>query len=333
VTSPSEEAVAPRGPELAVLGWLAPYAIGLAVASVFGRALVPAAIGTVPWSDQLLYADGFVAQALGALSTVLLALLLVRASTSRRAVPARVVVTVFGGLSLLIAMTSSGGTRSADPLLFAGSLAAGFVCLVVAGTGARKLPELALGLAWLAGSARLVAVYLTARGSRMSEVVATLGFAVELGIVAVAVVFLLRARGRALVAIAVALALAAVAAWLIVAEPEAPRWLLVRHAFEGLAPRPRPLGPAILAPVLATFALALSVGLVIARRADRAVVGSLAIVLAVRAHAEVPLLGVALTIAAVALFLARAPVRGAEVARDAAGRGNSPRAAAQTPAE
>lgn len=309
-----------------MLGWLVPFALVLALASLFGRAFVPAAIGTVRFSDQLLLLDGFVAQSLGAISTVLLAVHLVRVMLSARAVPLRIVVTLLGGFSLLLAMVSSGGIRTPDPVLFAGSLVASAISLVVAVSGDRRLPELALGLASVAGVLRLVAVELTLRGSAISEVVATLGFVVELGIVGVAIAFLVRARVRGIAVLAVAIVLAAMATWLLVAEPDAPRWVMARHALENLAPRPRPLGPWLLAPVLATFSMVLAIGLCLARRAEQGVVGAVAVVVLVRAHAEIPLLGVALTIAAAALFLARAPAHASikSMGKSAAPRGNSP---------
>jgi len=322
---PPAAAPPPARAPLDSLGLIVPYAIGLVVASLFGRAFVPAATGTVRWSDQLLAADGFVAQALGTLSTALLAVLLVRASTSTRAVPLRIAVTVIGGFALLLAMTSSGGVRTPDLLLFATSIASGLVCVIVAASGERRLPEFALGLAGAAGFVRLVAVALTLRTSAAADAVATLGFLLELGVVGACTAFVLRARKRGAITIGVALAFALVATWLLVAEPEGPRWVMLRHAIEELAPRPRPLGPWLLAPVLSVLAVVLSIGLCVVRRAEPAVVGSLAIVALVRAHAEVPLLGMALTIGAVSLFLARAPSLLLRAARDAALRGNLPR--------
>ncbi len=311
--------------EPATLGLIVPFALGVVAASVLGRAFVPAAIGTVSWSDQLLMVDAFVAQALGALSTALLAVLLVRASLSSRAVPLRIAVSVVGGFSLLIAMTSSGGVRTPDALLFAGSIATAFLCVVVAASGERRLPELALGLAGLAGCVRLTAVDLTLEGSTLAGGAATAGFVVEVALVAAVSAFLLRARGRGAIAVAVALAFTALAAWVLIVEPDAPRWVVLRHAIESLAPRPHPIGPWLLAPVLAVFATALAVGLCIARRAGRGVVGALALVLVVRAQAEVPLLAMALSVAAIALFLSRANAPSGGAARDAAGRGISPR--------
>jgi hypothetical protein len=312
-----------EGDERRVPHLIAPFAVALAIASVLGRGVAPSAVGAVSWSEGLILADAFVAQLVAVAATGLCVALLVASSIAPRAAGLRIALVVLGALGLLVALSAAGVTRVPRPALVLVASSAAGAAMMAALTGARRLPELALGLAGLGAVVRLVAVQLAAREPVAASTLAALVLALELGIVGAAAFFALRAPGRGAVVVAGAAAVAAVTAWIVVAQPEAPSLVVARHALERLAPRPHPFAASALPTAVAAFGTALAVGVCLARRADRAVVGSLALVALVRTNADVPLLGVALIAASLALFLGRTE-RPAPRGASPRGRGTSP---------
>lgn len=304
---------------------LAPFAAVLALASLLGRGLAPSAVGTVSWADALLLVDGFVAQAVAVSSTGLCVSLLVASAVARRTPGLRIALVTLGALGLLVALSAAGVARVPPPALVMVTASAAAASFLAAMTGARRLPELALGLAGLGTMTRLVAVQLTARSPVAASTLAVVGVAIELAIVAVAAAFLLRARRRGVVVLVVAGLVAAFTAWIVIAQPEGAALVVARHGLERLAPRPHPFGAAVVPTVLAACGVTLAIGLALARRADPAVVGAVALVVLVRTHADVPLLGIALTIAALGLFLGRTEAIAVQP------RGDSPRTRGTSP--
>lgn len=313
------------GRRLGALQLLAPFAAVLAIASVLGRGVAPSAVGTVSWADALLLLDGFVAQIVAVTSTGMCVALLVAAALAPRSAGLRIALVTLGALALLVALSAAGVARVPPPALVLVTASAASASFLAALTGARRLPELALGLAGLGAMVRLVAVQLSARSPTAAATLAVLTVAIELAIVAVAAAFLLRARRRGVVALVLTGVVAAASAWIVVAQPDGGALVVARHALERLAPRPHPFGAAVVPVVLATCGVALAIGLAVARRADPAIVGAVGLVVLVRTHADVPLLGIALTVAALGLFLARAGALGTDP------RGDSPRARGTSP--
>jgi hypothetical protein len=301
---------------------VAPFAIALALASLLGRAFAPSAVGTVAWADALLIVDGVVAQLVAVATTALCGALLVAASTAPRPAWLRAAMVALGALSILVGLSAAGASRIPAPALVTVAVASSAAAILGAIVGARRLPELALGLAGVGGLIRLAAVHLADGSTVASSTVATVGLAVELALIAVAAAFTLRAPRRGAIAVGLAVLAAAGAAWVVVSQPDARLLVVTRIAIERLAPRPHPFGAGALPAAIAVLALVLAVGLCVARRADRSIVGGLALVLVVRSQGDVPLLGMALAAAALTLFLAWEP------SPAAAPRGTSPHPAA-----
>lgn len=286
---------------------VAPFAIALALASLLGRAFTPSAVGTVAWADALLIVDGVVAQLVAVATTALCGALLVATSTAPRPSWLRAAMIAFSALALLVGLSAAGAARIPSTALATVAIASSGAAILGAVVGARRLPELALGLAGASGLTRLAAVYLADGSSVAASTVATVGLAIELALVVVAAAFTLRAPRRGAIAVGLSVMAAAGAAWVVVSQPDARLLVVTRLAIERLAPRPHPFGAGAFPAAIAVLALVLAVGLCFARRADRSIVGGLALILVVRSQGDVPLLGMALAAAALTLFLVADP--------------------------
>lgn len=302
-----------------------PVAVLAVVATVLGRALVPAMRGVVggegPWLDRLEVLSALASQLmLVTLATLLVAITFSVLRLTRLPLAYRLGATALAGVVLGLAMPASvarlGPTFSsilalaaiaaamlgtAQALVAPHTRAAG-VLLGLMAIGALTR-QVAWGMAIAGGEKAFVRVAMAARG------VATGALVIEGIAVGVAMLWLAtRQRRIASIGTSVALMIALLGSWigeridLVAASP----WKLAfARAVNRLVSPPPPL--LIGSPVrlfVATLAVSLAAAAVLTRRETPAIVGTLALVLLAGVDADIPLCALSLAVASLAAALA-----------------------------
>ena len=312
-----------------VLGSMRWIALATVLINLFARAITPGlhgvAVGWDRFTNRAQQASEILTQFLGVTMLALALMLMIEVTRSRAPAHLRVLALLFGGVGCLVLFASAGAERAPMPLLIA-SCSASSTLAVLAGLDAIRQPAAgSLGavalLAGLASSMRAMAVFLADRaalrprseGLDASRVFATIAFALTVMLLVVATGWL-TSRAKKLVspAVVIALSLGALATRQILVEVESPGplYFLLKHGAERLLTRPVPFVPlplelfvVIVTPLLAFAAL-------LQRGQMPALLGGLALLLTVGASAEIPLNGIALIVASLAITLASRDARG-----------------------
>jgi hypothetical protein len=326
----ASHATRPGPAPLWVLRPVRALAVLAVVGLLLGRGVAPSLPGITVGIDTLVDATArvaaLVAQLLAIAATMLAMAQMVTVARSRSvSLMVRLPAVVLGGLTILIALSAAGAPQLPDIYHAVLGTAAATLAVIAGGDTLRlrdaRLVALAVGLAGMTSLARLggVAVAMAsldapaANLDHWARVLATFafGFDVALGLVAAAWVAT-RTRRLASPLLIVCFAIALLVTRAAAASPDdaGAVLVLVARVCSRLVPRPESLVPYEVEVFVAAMAFLLSLAVLVTRGQVVAFAGVIAMALAVRGAAEVPLFGVILVVAALSSILAARDARG-----------------------
>jgi hypothetical protein len=297
--------------------WLALAAI---LAMLVGRVIAPSAAGVTVgiggWVEGLDYAAGLTAQLLALFSAMVALWLMVTAVRQPISIVTRSAAIVLGGVAILISL-SAAGTRSHEVTLYAIGSCSGVLAIMVAWDAVRapasRLVGLAVGAAGISTIVRLTGVALAAHAVELHEPgasawargMATIAVSFDLSIV-LGAVFWIATRDRRVAApvLVVTLIVSLLLTRTAALPPDDPgAWaILIARGAHRLLLRPEPYLPLAVDLFIAISSVGLALSALAVRTRVPAFAGAMSIALLVRSSGEVPLFGILLVVAALAIM-------------------------------